>query len=59
MPTITNKTSGRGDAEHSLPHLSCLPTMLIKMEDLISNLSFDEQAGNDQSPFAWRSVSAL
>nr|GEX75367.1 putative ribonuclease H-like domain-containing protein [Tanacetum cinerariifolium] len=29
------------DAEHSLPHLSCLPTMLIKMEDLISNLSLE------------------
>nr|GEW42018.1 RNA-directed DNA polymerase, eukaryota, reverse transcriptase zinc-binding domain protein [Tanacetum cinerariifolium] len=32
---------GRGDVKHCLPHLSCLPTMLIKMEDLILNLSLE------------------
>ncbi|GJZ88402.1 hypothetical protein Tco_0660184 [Tanacetum coccineum] len=41
LPLPVLKASGRGDAEHSLPHLSCLPTMLIKMEDLISNLSLE------------------
>nr|GEW36779.1 hypothetical protein [Tanacetum cinerariifolium] len=41
LPLPVLKASSRGDAKHSLPHLSCLPTMLIKMEDLILNLSLE------------------